>query len=500
MTALAQLVAAELMFRRGTPPNAEYTFKHALVQDAAYSTVLRSRRQQLHAHIATILESRFPEIVAAQPQVVARHCAEAGLDEKAVGYWLKAGRQAVARSAMTEAVVPLQKGLSLLAALPDGPWRQQQELDLRFALGQAQTATRGYAAPEVMESLARARVLAEQRDRPDTLMALLHGQWLFHLVRGEYRLALSHAEQMEKTGEARNDANMLVSGRHKQGVTRFFLGEFAGARTLLEQFQSLGDVAHRGYYIDTLCFLAVTLLCLGYIEQGRALTNQALSEARRLKRAHTLATALLFMCRAGWLADSPHDMQRHAEELVALANEHGFSLWLSGGMIYRGWSLTALGQAEEGVASLTQGLAATRATGAVQGTPVILTSLAQAYAKLGRLPESQTCLAEAGQIIEATDERWSEAELHRVRGDVLNIAGVQEPRPSRAIILRSPSHSDRARRYLSCAPQPASPASGTTRATARPRASCWPRSIAGSRRSLNSPVLKEARALLDQLA
>ena len=175
---LAQLVAAELMFRRGTPPNAEYTFKHALVQDAAYSTVLRSRRQQLHAHIATILESQFPEIVAAQPQVVARHCAEAGLDEKAVGYWLKAGRQAVARSAMKEAVVQLQKGLSLLAALPDGPWRQQQELDLRFALGQAQTATRGYAAPEVMESLARARVLAEQLDRPDYLMALLHGQWL----------------------------------------------------------------------------------------------------------------------------------------------------------------------------------------------------------------------------------------------------------------------------------------------------------------------------------
>ena len=128
---------------------------------------------------------------------------------------------------------------------------------------------------------------------------------MFHLVRAEYRLALSLAEQMEKMGEARNDANMLVSGRHKQGVTRFFLGEFAGARTLLEQFQSLGDVAHRGYYIDTLCFLAVTLLCLGYIEQGRALTNQALSEARRLKRAHTLATALLFMCRAGWLAELP---------------------------------------------------------------------------------------------------------------------------------------------------------------------------------------------------
>ena len=496
---LAQLVAAELMFRRGTPPNAEYTFKHALVQDAAYSTVLRSRRQQLHAHIATILESRFPDIVAAQPQEVARHCAEAGLGEKAVGYWLKAGRQAVARSAMTEAVVPLQKGLSLLAALPDDPWRQQQELDLRFALGQAQTATRGYAAPEVMESLARARVLAEQRDRPDTLMALLHGQWLFHLVRGEYRLALSHAEQMEKTGEARNDATLLVSGRHKQGVTRFFLGEFAGARTLLEQFQSLGDVAHRGYYIDTLCFLAVTLLCLGYIEQGRALTNQALSEARRLKRAHTLATALLFMCRAGWLADSPHDMQRHAKELIALANEHGFSLWLSGGMIYHGWSLTALGQAEEGVASLTQGLAATRATGAVQGTPVILTSLAQAYAKLGRLPESQTCLAEAGQIIEATDERWSEAELHRVRGDVLNIAGdraaaEQSYHLAFAVAQRQSAKIFELRAATSLARIWHEQGNRTAARELLAPVYRW------FTEGFDSPVLKEARALLDQLA
>jgi class 3 adenylate cyclase/tetratricopeptide (TPR) repeat protein len=496
---LAQLVAAELMFRRGTPPNAEYTFKHALVQDAAYSTVLRSRRQQLHAHIATILESRFPEIVAAQPQLVARHCAEAGLNEKAVGYWLKAGRQAVTRSAMTEAVAQLQKGLSLLATLPDGPWRQQQELDLRFALGQAQTPTRGYAAPEVMESLARARVLAEQLDRPDYLMALLHGQWLFHLVRAEYELALSHAEQMEKTGKARNDATMLVSGRHKQGVTRFFLGEFTGARTLLEQCQGLRDAAHSGYYIDTLCFLAVTLVCLGYVEQGRTLTNQALSEARRLKRAHTLATALLFMCRAGWLADSPHDMQRHAEELVALSNEHSFSLWLGGGMIYHGWSLTALGQVEEGVASLTQGLAVSRATGAVQGTPVILTSLAQAYAKLGRLHESQACLAEAGQIIEATDERWSEAEFHRVRGDVLNIAGDRAAAEQNYHLAFTVAQRQSAKLFeLRAATSLARiwHDQGNHIAARELLAPVYRWFTEG----FDSPVLKEAKALLDQLA
>src|SRR6202023_1245121 len=150
--ALAQLVRAELIFRRGTPPDAEYTFKHALVQDAAYGTLLRSRRQQIHARIAATLEDQFPEIVAAQSALLAQHCAEAGLREKAVVYWLKAGQQALARSAMTEAVAQLRKGLDVLAGLPDGPWRRQQELDLQIALRPALAATQGYSAPEVAKN------------------------------------------------------------------------------------------------------------------------------------------------------------------------------------------------------------------------------------------------------------------------------------------------------------------------------------------------------------
>jgi predicted ATPase len=145
--ALEQLVRAELIFRRGTPPHAEYTFKHALVQDAAYGTLLRSRRQQLHARIAATLEDQFPEIVVAQPALLAQHCAEAGLAEKVVGYWLKAGQQSVVRSAMTGAVAQLQKGLDQLASLPDNPRRQQQELDLQIALGPAMIAARGYRRP-----------------------------------------------------------------------------------------------------------------------------------------------------------------------------------------------------------------------------------------------------------------------------------------------------------------------------------------------------------------
>jgi class 3 adenylate cyclase len=220
--ALAQLVNAELIFRRGTPPDAEYTFKHALVQDTAYGTLLRSRRQQIHARIAATLEDQFPDVVVAQPALLARHCAEAGLAETAVVFWLKAGEQALARSATTEAAAQLRKGLDALDGLPDGPGRRQQELDLQLALGHALMATKGHSAPEVGESFARARVLAEQIDRPEYLGRVFFGEWVFHRNRGEYKLALALAEQVEKIGETRNDVAAQWVGRWASGYTQVY--------------------------------------------------------------------------------------------------------------------------------------------------------------------------------------------------------------------------------------------------------------------------------------
>jgi predicted ATPase len=224
--ALAKLVSAELIYRRGTPRDAEYTFKHALVQDAAYGTLLRSRRQQLHARIAATLEDQFPEIVMAQPALLAQHCAEAGLAEKAVVYRLKAGRQAWGRSAITEAAAQLQKGLDVLVGLPDDPWRRQQELDLQFALASVLAATKCYSAPDVAGTIARARALAEQIDRPEYLVRLIANQSVFHLIRAEHKLALSLAEQIENIGEVRNDVGAQLGGRHLKGWTCWYLGEF----------------------------------------------------------------------------------------------------------------------------------------------------------------------------------------------------------------------------------------------------------------------------------
>jgi class 3 adenylate cyclase/predicted ATPase len=427
---LAQLVHAELIFRRGTPPDAEYTFKHALVQDAAYGTLLRSRRQQIHTRIAATLEDQFSEIVVTQPALLAQHCAEAGLMEKAVAYWLKAGQRALARSAMTEAVAQLRKGLVLLSGLPDGPWRRQQELDLQIALRPALAATKGFSAADVGETIARARALAEQIDRPEYLVPLIWGQWVFHWARSEHKLALSLAEQIEKIGEARNDVAAQLLGHRANGQTRLWLGEFVAARALLEQCHGLGDPAHRAAgaglsedpYAVALTQLAVTLAYLGYFDQARSRLNEALSEARRLRQAQTLAAVLSGANRIGALTRSP-EMQRNAEELLALSTEHGFPLYLGLATAFHGSSLTALGQAQEGLTLLTEGLAAVRATGSVANTPYLLMGLADAHAMLGQQVEGLNCLAEAARIIETTEERYHEAELPRLRGDLLNAAG-----------------------------------------------------------------------------
>ena len=384
------------------------------------------------AAIATALEEQFPEIVETRPELLAQHCGEANLVEKAVGFRLKAGRQAVARSAMAEAVLQLQKGLDLLAGLPDDPWRRQQELDLRIVLGRALIATRGSSSPDVGETYARARTLAEQLDRPDYLVSLMYGQWMFHLGRSELKLALSHASQIEQVGEIQNDIAVQMRGRRLHGITRFFLGEFVAARALLEQCHGPSDPAVRPVYetlpaqeshTPMLAWLALVLTYLGYINQGRALMNEALSAARRVGHAYPLTEVLQRSCWVEWVTSLPHEAQRHAEEVVALSNEHGFPYWLGVGTMYQGWSLVALGQAQEGLTLLMKGLSAMRATGAAVATPWAFIMLAEAYAKIGRPVEGQIGLAEATQFIETTDERYNEAELHRLQGDLLNATG-----------------------------------------------------------------------------
>jgi class 3 adenylate cyclase/tetratricopeptide (TPR) repeat protein len=425
--ALAQLVTAGLIFRRSSPPDAQYTFKHALVQDAAYSTLLRSRRQQLHGRITATLERQFPEMVETQPELLARHCAEAGLVEKAVGYWLKAGQQAITRWAMTEAVAQLRKGLDLLFRLPDGAARQEQELNLQMTIGDALIATKGYSAPEPGEAFARARQLCEHLDRPTQLGSVLYGQWAFRIVRGEMEQAQHHAEEMRQLGEARNDVMWKYFGSYFSGTACSFLGKFIDARASFENAHSLWNPMYRTLvltpedpYVTQLIHLSWTLLCLGYVDQAGLRREEALAGVRRLS-PYSQAYVLCFAWVDDWIArpKSAQLMLRSAEEVLAISSEQSFPLWLGVGNVIRGWCLGTLGQAAEGIPPSLEGLAIYRAIGCNLNGPLILMMLAELYGMAGQPDKGLDWLAEAAKLVETTQERWAEAELHRMRGALL---------------------------------------------------------------------------------
>src|SRR5216683_917790 len=430
--ALQQLVHAELIFRRGIPPDAEYTFKHALVQEAAYSTLLRGQRQHLHARITTTLEERFPEIVTSQPGLLARHCAEGGMAEKAIAYCLAAGEQAIARSAMAEAVAQLRRGLNLLTSLSDTAGRRRHELNLQIALGRALIATKGQGARATGEAYARARQLCEQLERPAQLLPVLFGQWIHYLLRAELRLARRSAAELQQLVKAQDDTSLKFVACRWGGVTDLYLGEFTAARAELEHGLALFDPVQRPFYaaleaydahVAILSYLSRILVSLGYFDQARTRRDAALAEASKLGHTFTLAHSLFLACLDEWSVKSEHALFRHAEELATLSAEHDFALFSAGGSLFRGWCIVALRQGQQGIVLLDEALAAWRATGSMLLVPFFLLLLADASGKAGQREEGLRRLDEVARLVETTQELWIESEMHRVRGELLAASG-----------------------------------------------------------------------------
>jgi AAA ATPase domain/Adenylate and Guanylate cyclase catalytic domain len=273
--ALEHLVGAELIFRRGSAPDAEYIFKHALVQDAAYSTLLRSRRRQLHSRIVGVLEAEFPEIVMSHPEFIAEHCAKSSAPEKAIDYWLRAARHGMGRSATTEAITQLQKGLELLISLPDSISRENHELSLQIAFGQAQIASKGYAASEPTKAYARARQICERLGAPPRIVSVIDGQWSVAVLRGDLTSAQRLAKELLEFGEARSNRLAIVMGCQDSGDTSLLLGEYTAARDFslrgLELCNSLersmfGTIALEDPLVLMTSNLAVALLYLGHFD------------------------------------------------------------------------------------------------------------------------------------------------------------------------------------------------------------------------------------------
>jgi class 3 adenylate cyclase/tetratricopeptide (TPR) repeat protein len=431
---LAQLIGAELIYRRGAPPDAEYTFKHALVQDAAYSTLLRDRRQQLHTRIAATLEVRFPEVAAAQPALLAHHWEEAGLSEKAVDYWLGAGRQAWRRAAATEVVALLRRGLAPLPNLPETDWRREREFELQTALGQALIANRGWSLREVREAYARARQLALTLNRPRALLVPAWGQWLDHWARADLEGAQRIAAELRELGDAGGDVPMQVIGCDTGGYTCFQLGEFTTSRAYMEKALALYDPADRATYaellpqdarVHLLIHSLSPLACLGHLDQALVQRDAALGEARRLVHPHTLAftLAVAVWVPGWWVRLEPRSLLQYADELLALTTEHSLGTFRAMALIERGWCLAALARADEGIPLLTAGLGGWDEAGLIIWKSWGLTLLGDACRMAGRWRAALEHLNGARHLAKRTEDLWFQAETVRLAGDVLLARG-----------------------------------------------------------------------------
>src|SRR5262245_49773792 len=426
--ALGQLVGAELIFRRGVPPDAEYTFKHALVQDTAYGTLLRGRRQQLHARITATLEHRFPEIAKTRPEVLARHCTEAGLIEKAIGYWNISARESYARYALVEAGLQSRKGLALLPNLVDGPVRWRSELGLQLILGWTEYALKGEAASEVWEASVRARALCDRLQDRLHLVDVLDMQGVYHAARQEYAATLRVAEDMLQLAREQNHVTREVYAHLLMGRASHWLGEFSQAvghfeRALSIQTSEMNPstdffgltLATGPHQAVVLSYLAVDLLVLGHLDQAVTRRDQALLLARKANHPYGLAIALALASIVDRLRGALTASFEFLTELATLARQQRLPYFCRIAELGLAVILSASGKTAEGLARARHVVAE---YASMPGQQPLL-GLAICCERAGEVDEALRLLDRELEVANATGERFYEAEIHRLKGEWL---------------------------------------------------------------------------------
>ena len=426
--ALAQLTDAGIIFRSGAPPEATYTFKHALVRDAAYGALLRPDRRALHARVAQAYEAHRPAEAEQQPELVAHHYRGAGVWDRATVYWRTAGDQAIKRSALIEAIGHFTQAMDTLNHLPPGAARDRLELEIQTLRGPTLLALRGFASDEVGAAYARAHELCEQLGEAPELAVILRGRWAFHLVRAELHAAREVAERLLALGEAAGDDGYTVEALRPLGQSYFFLGDFGRARQHLERCQALyrPDLhpAHTYRYgsdsgVISGSYVGWTLWFLGHPDRAVARAREALEQARRLAHPFTLTQALVnFSFVTQLRRDLPATLQV-TEEALQYAGEHHFPYWAAITNVIRGWAIALGGEPDCGSALMREGLAAYRAQGAVLALPWFLATLAEVHMIANRCDEALALLKEAVSLAERNDERFYEPEIHRLTAECL---------------------------------------------------------------------------------
>ena len=432
--ALDQLVASELVFRRGAPPDATYTFKHALVQDAAYHSLLKSKRQQLHARIVPVLEDRFADTVETQPELLAHHCEQAGLAEKAIDYWHRAGQRASKRSANLEAIAHLTKGLDLARALPDPLESTHQELKLLIALGVPLVAATGYGAPEVGGTYTRALELANKVGETPHRFPAMWGLWHFHYAQGAFHTARDLGDELLSLAERHDNPEELLAAHQALGQSLYRLGEFGRALLNLEQARARLDPRfdtplHLAYAIaprvQCLAILAQVLWYLGYPDQALQRSKEAEHSAGDPPDLHSLTYAMFYAVRVHLLRGEARCADDLAEVALDQSTKYDFKLLTALIVFQQGWSLCQQSRGAEGVARMRTGLAAAEATDSKMMYPAFCALLGQAYGEVGQLNEARRMLQKSQEAVVESGQRHHEAETYRIKGEL----HMREARP-----------------------------------------------------------------------
>ena len=452
-SALDRLVQAGLLFRQDVPPQASYLFKHALVQDAAYGMLLREPRRGLHARIAETLEKEFAETAESQPEILAHHCTEAGLIEKAAGLWGKAGQRSLARSALVEAAAQLTRALDQIATLPGTAALRHEQIKLQVALITPLMHVKGYAAAETRAAAEQARLLIEQAEAlgepsedPLLLFSVLYAFWVANQVAFNGDALRDLAAQFLALAEKQRATVPLMVGHRLMGVSLLFTGDIAEGRGHLDQAIALYDPAeHRPLAtrfgqdlgVTILAYRSLALWPLGYPEAALRDADDAFRNAREIGQAAALMHALLNASIPNTLCGNRAAAAAQAQELVALAEEKGSPFWKAYGMMHQGSVLALTGRASDAIEMLISGIAAHRTTGATIWMPFFLPHLARAHAELGQVEAAWRCIGEAMTAAETTKEKWCEAEIHRTAGEI----ALMSPDPDAA---KAQAHFERA--------------------------------------------------------
>jgi predicted ATPase len=445
--ALERLAEADILLVQGLPPDSDYRFKHALIQDAAYENLLKSRRQSLHRRIAeTLRDQVVGPAVPVEPELLAHHFTEAGLTEAAIEWSGKAGQQSLERSALVEAAAQFNRALDQIATLPPTPARRREQIKLQVALITPLQHVKGYSAPETRTVGERARLLIEQAESlgeapedPLLFFSVLYSFWVANITAFNGDLSCQLAAQFLALADKQGASGPLLMGHRLMGVSLTFTGSIAQGRENFDRAIALYDAHAHGALatrfgqdprVASLAVRSWTLWMLGYPEAALKDAERALSEAREIGQAAALMYALSFANMTIVRCGGHQTAKARADELAALAREKGALVWEPQGVAQQGFVLALTGKPSEGVQKIAAGIAGFRSTGSTAYVPEWLAFLAEAYAELGQFDDAWRCISEALAVVGTTKETWCEAEINRTAGTMA--LGSPEPDAAKA--------------------------------------------------------------------